>query len=128
MKLNIGKATLLGILLWVLIFTEISVLMFSGLNNTAQKIIHFILLAVFALVCGKIYFKKSMDRWKEGFLLGVWMILTGTILDILITIPLFVKSYPTYYMQWSLWLGFIELIVLTTVSGIIFKQNKRKRR
>jgi amino acid transporter len=129
MKLNLGRATILGILLWVLIFVELSVLMFSGLSNLIQKIIHFALLLVFALICGKIYFnKKNEDGWKEGFLLGVWMIIIGSVLDLLITIPFFVKSYETFYFQWSLWLGFVEVIILTTISGMIFKKKKRGKK
>jgi hypothetical protein len=118
------RATLLGILLWVLIFAEMSALMFSGLDNLAQQIIHFGLLAIFAVVCSYIYFNENEDSWKEGFLLGAWMILTGTILDLLITIPFFVKSYPAYYLQWQIWAGFIEVIILSTISGIIFRKGR----
>jgi amino acid transporter len=124
MKLRLIRATIIGILLWILIFAEFSVLMFSGLDNLAQQIIHFGFLAIFAVICSYIYFNKNEDSWKEGFLLGAWMILIGTILDLLITIPFFVKSYPAYYLQWQLWMGFIEVIVLSTISGIIFKKRR----
>jgi cation transport ATPase len=124
MKLRLLNATLLGILLWVLIFAEISIVMFSVTDNIAQKIIHFAALAIFVLICGYIYFvKANKEGWKEGFLLGGWMILVGTVLDIIITVPLFVKSYVVYYMQWNLWAGFIEAIIIASLSGIIFKER-----
>jgi hypothetical protein len=68
----------------------------------------------------KIYFKKVAPTWKNGLILGVVGLLVGTALDILITIPLFVKSFSVYYSNWLMYVGFAEMLILTTLAGAEF--------
>ena len=42
------------------------------------------------------------------------------ILDIIITVPLFVKSYGDFYGNWMMWVGFALFIVLTVFAGFEF--------
>jgi len=127
--MKFGNATTVGILLWIMIFVEISILMFiPGLNSIMQIILCFLILPFLVLICCTMYFKMNKGGWKEGFLLGVWFLIIGEILDALITIPLFVKSYAAFYMQWNLWVGFIEMIVFTTIFGSLKKGKKGRRK
>jgi len=126
--MNFGKATILGILLWVLIFVEFSALMFiPGLNSTVQVILHLIILPFLVWICCSMYFKKNKGGWKEGFLFGACLLIIGEILDALITVPLFVKSYSVFYMQWNLWVGFVEMIIFTTIFGSLKKGKGRRK-
>ena len=117
-----------SILFWILIFVEVSVLMaLFGLDNNSniysltsiiQKIIHFILLIPITYLACKIYYQKKDNL--NGYVFGLLMILIGNILDILITIPLFVKSFSFY----NIWL-FIGLIEVAVLSGIFGKKMKK---
>jgi hypothetical protein len=113
------SATLCGIILWALIFAEISVLMFTpGLegNQSLQKMIHLVILPVLVILCSYMYFKGSEASLKEGFVLGILFLIVGTVLDLLITVPIFVKSFD-FYLQWSLWVGFLEVVVFSSLAG-----------
>jgi hypothetical protein len=104
-----------GILLWVLIFAEISITMIGlKFSNLVSYIIHYIVLIPLALLCAKFYY-KSKDK-INGFLLGFFIVLIGIILDCLITVPLFIMpaggNYMTYFSQFYLIVGLIEGVVL----------------
>ncbi len=120
---NYKSATLYGILLWILIFVEVTLLMFTpGLSQIVQKLIHLVILIPLVWLCAKLYFNKAKASLKEGFLLGIYFLLIGTILDLLITLPLFVKSW-SFYAQWSLWLGFLEGIIVCSLVGNWLKKK-----
>mgnify|MGYP001618793504 CR=1 FL=1 len=120
---NWKSATGYGVLLWLLIFVEVSVLMFIPAlkdKELTQNILHMIILPVLVLFCAWMYFKNVKVSAKEGFLLGVYFLIIGTILDMLITIPLFVKTFDFYKDIW-LWLGFLETIIMCTLVGYFKK-------
>ncbi|MBU0457790.1 MAG: hypothetical protein ABH824_07745 [Nanoarchaeota archaeon] len=123
------SATGWGILLWLLIFVEMSILMFiPRLKDMliTQKILHFLILPLLVIFCVSKYFKKVKANTKEGFLIGVYFLIVGTILDLAITIPLFVKSFSSFYLEWSLWTGFLELIIFSTATGYWLGKNREK--
>lgn len=120
---NWKSATGYGVLLWLLIFVEVSVLMFTPAlkdKELTQNILHMIILPVLVLFCAWMYFKNVKVSAKEGFLLGVYFLIIGTVLDLLITIPLFVKTFD-FYKDILLWLGFLETIVVCTLVGYFKK-------
>jgi len=124
---NWKRATWLGIFLWVLVFVEISILIFLPWfkdNPLAVKIVHLPILAVFTIFLTCKYFKSVMPNAKEGFLLAIWMLVVANILDMIITVPLFVKSYSGFYGDIWLWLGFLVVIVFATFVG--FKKGSCK--
>jgi hypothetical protein len=118
------RAILAGALLWVLIFFEVSILMFGFKLQAGYTYytIHYVLLALLALIVSLIYFnkRKIATGIGQGFALGIIMIITGIVLDALITVPLFVKDYQ-YFFDIYLITGFIEVLVISTVIGIIKK-------
>lgn len=115
------KAILSGMLLWVLIFFEVSILMFGfKLEGIKYYLIHFILAFVLVTICALLYFRKTKANWKQGFILGIIFIITGLILDAAITVPLFVKNY-SFFLDIYLWLGYLEGVIITTVIGWIEK-------
>ena len=125
---NWKKATLLGILLWVLIFVEITILIFLPWlkdHPMAVKIIHLPILAVLVFLCARAYFKVVAPSAKEGFLLSIYFLIIVTILDAVITVPLFIKqSYATYgeayaafYGDIMMLVGYLVLILVGTLVG-----------
>ncbi|PLX28839.1 hypothetical protein C0581_00935 [Candidatus Parcubacteria bacterium] len=121
--MNIKRAILFGIMLWVAIFAIISILMFTpGLvdKDFYQFLILWILMIPLVLLLAKWYFRKDAPTTKKGFLLGVIAVLVGTVLDIAITVPFFVKSYSVFYSNVFMYIGIAEGILLATYAGYEF--------
>lgn len=123
--MNIKRAILFGALLWALIFFEVSILMF-GFNiespSTSYYIIHYILLTFFVIFTSLIYFKKVEPSMKQGFLLGIFLILTSTLLDALITIPLFIKDY-SFLLRPDILISILPILIITTLIGTLKKHK-----
>lgn len=115
-----GRIIGFGALLWILIFFEVSILMFAfGLSGMIYSIVHYILSAILALIVALFYFRglnKKDTGFVNGLLLGLYFVIVGIILDAIITVPLFVKDY-TFFLNWNLLISyFIGIIVVTLVS------------
>lgn len=116
------RAILLGILLWVLIFVEISIVQ-KGLKITSLtgQIIHYIFLIPFVVLCVAIYY-QSRDKFN-GFFLGIFLLLIGNIFDLVLTIPLFIEGgYAAFYSDIYLWIGFAEVVIVTGVYDLVRKK------
>lgn len=118
--MRLKKAVFFGALLWVLIFFEVSILMFGFKLSPGSifYLIHYIALALLVSICMLMYSKYSKLSTKNGFITGIVFALTATILDALITVPLFVKDY-SFFMDKFIWIGIAEIIVITTFIGLI---------
>lgn len=121
--MKIQKAILFGIIAWVLIFFEVSILMF-GLKLESQSLNYYLthlpLLAIIVIICSLLYFKKAkVDTW-EGLKLGITFVIVGIVLDSIITIPLFVKDYSFLY-RIDIIIGYITGLIITTIIGSIRK-------
>lgn len=126
--MKVLRAILLGILLWVLIFVEISVFMIGlGLTGVIKHIIHYAFLIIFTALGAAIYY-KTKDK-LNGFVLGIFWLLVGNVLDLTITIPMFTaKNYETlaaaysgFYSDIYLWLGFLMVIIVAGIYSITKK-------
>ena len=110
-----------GALLWVLIFVEVSILMFGfGLitASSTYSIIHYILLTILTVICVLIYFRKVKVSFTEGVLLGLVMLATGILLDVIITVPLFVKNWA-YFLDPKLLVGYFWGFLIAVIIGSI---------
>lgn len=116
------RAVLLGILLWVLIFVEISIVQIGlKIAGLLGNIIHYVLLILFVLLCAAIYY-RTRDR-LNGFVLGIFLLLVGNILDLIITIPLFIEEgYAGFYSSIYLWIGFVIVIVTAGIYDLARKK------
>jgi uncharacterized membrane protein YtjA (UPF0391 family) len=125
MPKNWLAATGWAILYWVLIFVVISIIMFGlpSLSSTNQNIISLIIEIGLVLFCAGMYFKKYPGTFVNGIILGVWFLIVGTVLDLLITVPLFVKSYSAFYGTWNLWVGFVITILFSGLATGIFRKK-----
>lgn len=125
--MKILKAIGLGALGWVLIFFEVSILMFglklsAGLN---YYLIHFLFLAVLTVALNMIYYigKKTRGGTVNGIILGIVLVAVGIILDAVITVPLWIipqgSSYSGFFLDKYMLIGYGIIIVLSGVVGMM---------
>jgi len=129
--MNIKRALVYGVILWILIFVEFSIVMFLPWfkdHTKAQYVANWVLLIPIVLLCTKWFFKAEVPTTKKGLLLGIIGLVVGTILDMLITIPFFVKSYSLYYGNWMMYIGFVEGILLAAYAGYEFDGTYTKKK
>jgi membrane protein YdbS with pleckstrin-like domain len=117
------RAIGLGVLVWLLIFIEISITMIGlKLSETIVWMIHYIFLIPIVVFCAWLYY-KSRDK-VNGFLLGVIMLVVGIILDMIITVPLFGNmDYLTYFSNLYMLPGFLESVVIVGLYDILRKKR-----
>jgi hypothetical protein len=120
------RALVIGALFWLIIFLEISITMIGlQLSYLPTYIIHYIIMIPLALLCAWLYY-KSQDK-INGFLLGLFLVAVGIILDIIITVPFFIipagGNYATYFSQTFLLIGLLEGIVIVGLYDLIRKRK-----
>ncbi len=122
--MKIWKSIWFGAILWVLIFFEVSILMFGfGLSGGAPYYItHYILSILLAGIVALIYFRNEKTSFGNGILTGVIFAITGIILDAIITVPLFVKSYALMFGNFMTWIGILLGILTVGIVGAIKKK------
>lgn len=121
--MSLKRSIFFGSLLWVLIFFEVSILMFGfGLpDGLSFNIWHYPLVGLIALFVAIFYFKGNVKKgFSQGLLTGIVFVVTGAILDAIITVPLFVKNYSFFIDPFVLW-GVLEGFVITVIIGSIKK-------
>lgn len=120
---NWQLATLWGILLWMLIFAAVSILMFAfpGLNT---NLLLLLVNPLLILLCSYMYFREVEGSSRDGLFLGLFWLIISTLLDIAITVPLFVKTYK-FFFQWPLWAGYAEVLVITALAGRYIRSGKK---
>jgi len=118
------RAVLYGALLWVLIFFEVSILMFGiGLKNDPYYVIHYMFAVLLVAIVTALYFKKRKANFEKGVLAGVVFAITGILLDLVITVPLFVRDYSLMFLDFMLWAGIVLGIITAGIVGAI-KEKK----
>lgn len=124
--MNHKRAMAFGVMVWVWIFAIFSVLMFlPGLQGREwlQTVIFWISLIPLALLAAKWYFRGDPPSAKKGFWLGLYGLVIGTILDLVFTIPAFIKSYSAYYSDWTLYVSFALFWILCILAGAEFDKT-----
>jgi len=128
--MNIKRAIGFGAMLWILIFVVWSIVMFLPWFKDGEMriyVTHWILLVTMVLLLAKWYFKTVTPTWKKGLYLGLIGLATGAVLDMIITVPLFVKSYSLYYSDWRQWFGFALSVLLCVIAGWEFDATFSKK-
>ncbi|MFH1276382.1 MAG: hypothetical protein ABIH82_04690 [Candidatus Woesearchaeota archaeon] len=117
-----------ALLLWLLIFVEVAIVMFTGASESGQRFLHLVFLIPLAAFCTWMYFKNVKPNGRQGLYLGIWFLLVGTVLDLAITIPFFVKDFAGFYLNGWIWFGYLELLVITTVTGGYLQSKKGSKK
>jgi RsiW-degrading membrane proteinase PrsW (M82 family) len=121
--MKIFRAILSGLMIWALIFIEWSIIIFApvlkDLGNW-QYLIHYILLIPIVII-GASYYYKGRDK-TNGFSLGLVMLVTGLVLDAIITVPFFTApqgvSYIEFFLAPLMLIGIVEYIVISGLYGM----------
>ena len=121
--MNIKRASAFGVMLWVAAFMVISIVMFTPWFRDSimrVNVAWWILEIPVVLLLAKWYFKEVEPTTKNGVRLGVIGVIVGVILDMIITVPLFVKSYLTMYSDWKVYVGLLLGWLLCIYAGYEF--------
>ena len=122
--MNLKRAIGFGALAWIVIFFEVSILMFGfGLkNDVTYYTIHYVLSAIILWVVGALYFRGKSTRKGalEGLKAGLVFLVTGIIIDAIITVPLFVKSY-SFFANPLMWVSYLIGVLVVVIIGWIKK-------
>lgn len=97
------------------------------MTGLLQYAIQYIFLIIFTVLGAAVYY-KSKDK-INGFILGIFWVLVGNVLDLIITVPMFTaKQYETlaaayagFYSDIYLWLGFLIVIIVAGIYGLAKK-------
>ena len=68
-----------------------------------------------------IYFNKIQSSLLEGFKAGIIFVITGIVLDCIITIPLFTNNWNFLADKFIL-LGYLEGIIIVSLMGYILEK------
>jgi hypothetical protein len=119
--MNLKRAIWTGALSWVLVFFEVSILMFGfGVENTDTNIVHYILFAIAIAIPAIIYFQKAKASVKSALYLFAVYFIVSLILDAVITIPLFVKDYAFLLNPYHL-IGLAESLIVILIIAVVKK-------
>ena len=124
MNMNLLKASLYGAVLWMLIFFEVSVLMFGfGLDEGMfYYSVHFVLSLFLVALISLLYFRKEKAGFANGLKIGLVFMLTEIILDSVISVPLFIKDYSVLFGSFSLWLNLSLGVITVGIIGAVKKK------
>jgi len=131
MRFSLLRAILFGIILWILIFLDSSILMFCfGIfpPDYLYNLIHYILLIIFTLLLASAYFKpeKILKGSKQGFILGLIFVAVLVILDSVITVPFFVNDY-NFLIKTEILIGELLVLIICTFVGYGNRYRNGKR-
>ncbi len=128
--MNYKRAFATGLMLWVIIYVVMSILMFVPFlvdKILTQFAIFWIVLIPAVLLLNKWYFKMDPPSLKKGLGLGLILLVLVVALDVIITVPLFVKSYAVFFGDWIMYVGYAEILLLSIYSGFEFDRTYTKR-
>ena len=127
--MNLKRAIKTGIVVWVTIFIEWSIIIFAPILKDLgnwQYLLHYIILIPIIYYALQYYY-KTKDK-ENGFLVGTVILLTGIILDAIITVPLFTipqgVGYLEFYLNPLMLIGFVEFILVSWYVGYRLVKKK----
>lgn len=90
--------------------------------SAVGTMVHFLL--IIAITLGVFWgnFRNKPVSAMNGVRFGVFVAAAGLFLDGVITAPLLVKSYPFYFLKWTVWAGYL-LVVLTAFVCALLKRE-----
>ena len=131
------KPLLFGLLWWVIVFIEVSIVGFTphlavlgdyGFTLLPLGIaVHFTAIACLAWCLARRYVNKQAATLRQGAQAALIMSIVGLVLDAVITVPFFVKSYEHYYSKWTLWVGLFVFTASFIVSTGRAASKQRQR-
>ena len=120
------KVTILGVLLWIVLFVETGLLSFV-LNldeGLTYNLANYAFIAVFTFLACAYFFigQRPMNGFKEGFWFGLGLAFIVFILDAIILVPFFIYSYTKFFSGG--FYGDYLVIILVAIVGSFFLKGE----
>ncbi len=138
---NIKLAIGFGVLFWLIIFVVMSILIFTSAikdNQYLLSIFNWLVDGGAAYFLARFYFKRTPGTFRDGIILGIFWLAISSVLDMAITIPLFIKNHLSklfniqvgyvdaagyFFSNWLLWVGFLVIVVATAVAAYLMSEK-----
>jgi hypothetical protein len=117
LEIHLKKGIVLGMLLWMLSIAGAAVLSTIFHSEITQDIIFFALFIPITWGAAKVYYGSKGSQLSERAALGIIFILSSLVLDLLFTVPIFIRNYTAYFVNWQLWVYFIEIFCICLLTG-----------
>lgn len=124
--MNYKRAIKTGVMLWISVLIIFAALLAVPALADAplwRAIIFGILLVPVTLFLAKWYFKMDSPNYKKGIYLGLIALAVSLLLDLSITIPVFVKSYLVFFSDWLVYASSAEVLALFIFAGWEFDKT-----
>lgn len=123
------RAILVGALIWLLIFSTFSVLSYlPNIKNSAlQQFLIVAPLAILFTLLGAYIFYKNGNK-TNGFIIGLIIVTTTLILDVLITVPFTIipnqGNYHSFFTSKFLWILVAEVVTIVYFYWVLKIKTK----
>ena len=133
--MNKKRAILSSIILYVATFlVGIMIVYTTGVadpNNSSVTTIGLVTLALLTAIIALFYFRAEKPSTKEGFLLGLTILITGFVLDAVMTGLALLNNVPSkdimsYYFSLSYLVGIVLVLIVPTGIAKILESTMRK--
>ncbi len=123
------RAILVGALIWLLIFSTFSVLSYlPNIKNSALQ--QFLIVAPLVIpftILGAYIFYKNGNK-TNGFIIGLIIVTTALILDVLITVPFTIipnqGNYHSFFTSKFLWILVAEVVTIVYFYWVLKIKTK----
>lgn len=120
--MDIFKVLMWGVVYWLVANILGKLIYLSPWQGQIGKI--FLVLApILTIIFSLLYFRESKAKIKilEGLGVGIiWMIIS-VILDAIFVVWFFVKDFVGYFGRSLVWAGYLQMIVLVILVGLVFQ-------
>jgi len=128
--MNLKQILIKGVIYWLIMFVTVSILMFIPFldkRTLIQAGLSWIVAGIFALVLAKNYFKTVKPNFVNGLIFGLGLIIVGSILDAVTTVPLFLQGdYFGFFSDWTLWVGFLVAVAASVFIAVYLNCSQKK--
>lgn len=104
--MDFKKAIGFGVLIWILMFVVVSI--FIGFNIYDKAIVKILTAIIGGIIVFIIAGKVKLETKNIALSYGIMWVLTGIILDAIITM----RFNSKIFSDWSLWLGYVLVLLV----------------
>lgn len=95
--------------------------------NQAGYIVHMIAIVLIAALLARLYYKETSPEFIDALQVAVLMAVIGVILDVIITVPIFIDRYTAFFADPTYWIGMTLTIFTFSLSGSYKSFSKKTK-
>lgn len=126
MLIDIVKGTIIGIVVWFVLLISSTLISFA-FGESISRTSMIVIIPIIALVFSWYYLDNEdiTAKISEGLRLGlIWSFLTLG-LDFIIIAFIFGEGF-SYFLNWYLWIGYVEVLVSCSIVGYVLSKTKKR--